>query len=40
TRGGRYYYTLRRTESGLLIARKTTILIDEKLEGPVDFYHI
>jgi benzoate/toluate 1,2-dioxygenase beta subunit len=40
TRGGRYYYTLRRMEGGLLIARKTTILIDEKLEGPVDFYHI
>jgi benzoate/toluate 1,2-dioxygenase beta subunit len=40
TRGGRYLYTLRRVDGRLLIAKKTTILIDEKLEGPVDFYHI
>jgi benzoate/toluate 1,2-dioxygenase beta subunit len=40
TRGGRYRYTLRRVDGQLLIAKKTTILIDEKLEGPVDFYHL
>jgi 3-phenylpropionate/cinnamic acid dioxygenase small subunit len=40
TRGGRYRYTLRRMDGMLLIAKKTTILIDEKLEGPVDFYHL
>ncbi|HEY9278815.1 MAG TPA: aromatic-ring-hydroxylating dioxygenase subunit beta [Eoetvoesiella sp.] len=40
TRGGRYKYTLRRSEGKLRIARKVTIMIDEKLEGTVDVYHI
>jgi 3-phenylpropionate/cinnamic acid dioxygenase small subunit len=40
TRGGRYRYTLRRVGGKLLIAKKVVVLIDEKLEGPVDFYHL
>jgi len=40
TRGGRYQYTLRREGGQLRIARKVTVIIDEKLEGTVDVYHI
>jgi 3-phenylpropionate/cinnamic acid dioxygenase small subunit len=40
TRGGRYHYTLRRLDGTLFIAKKITVLIDEKLEGAVDFYHL
>jgi 3-phenylpropionate/cinnamic acid dioxygenase small subunit len=40
TRGGRYRYTLRRIGGELRIARKVTIMIDEKLEGTVDVYHL
>ncbi|WP_296559340.1 aromatic-ring-hydroxylating dioxygenase subunit beta [Pigmentiphaga sp.] len=40
TRGGRYDYTLRRTDGGLKIARKRIVMIDEKIEGTVDVYHI
>ncbi|MDB5838295.1 MAG: benzoate 1,2-dioxygenase small subunit [Herminiimonas sp.] len=40
TRGGRYRYTLRRIDGVLRIARKVTIMIDEKLEGTVDVYHL
>lgn len=40
TRGGSYDYTLRRTADGLKIARKRTVMIDEKIEGTVDVYHI
>ena len=40
TLAGQYDYTLRRTGEGLRIARKRVVLIDDKLEGPVDIYHI
>lgn len=40
TRGGRYHYTLRRTAGELRIAHKVTVIIDEKLEGTVDVYHL
>ncbi|WP_158213387.1 aromatic-ring-hydroxylating dioxygenase subunit beta [Pigmentiphaga sp. NML080357] len=40
TRGGRYYYTLRRMAGELKIARKHIVMIDEKIEGTVDVYHI
>jgi len=39
-RGGRYEYTLRRVNGALKIARKKIVLIDEKLEGTVDVYHL
>lgn len=40
TRGGRYDYLLRRTAQGLRIARKKITMIDDKLEGPIDIYHV
>jgi 3-phenylpropionate/cinnamic acid dioxygenase small subunit len=40
TRGGRYRYTLRRIGGALRIAKKVTVMIDEKLEGTVDVYHL
>jgi 3-phenylpropionate/cinnamic acid dioxygenase small subunit len=40
TRGGRYKYTLRRVDGALRIAHKLTVLIDEKLQGTVDLYHL
>lgn len=40
TRGGRYKYTLRRVDGSLRIAKKLTVIIDEKLEGTVDVYHL
>ena len=40
TRGGRYKYTLRRVDGALRIARKVTVIIDEKLQGTVDVYHL
>ncbi len=40
TRGGRYEYRLRNTDHGLKIARKKIIMIDDKLEGPVDVFHV
>jgi benzoate/toluate 1,2-dioxygenase subunit beta len=40
TRGGRYEYRLRNTAQGLRIARKKIIMIDDKLEGPVDVFHV
>lgn len=40
TRGGWYDYTLRRAGNGLLIAKKKITMIDDKLVGPVDFFHI
>jgi benzoate/toluate 1,2-dioxygenase subunit beta len=40
TRGGRYDYRLRKTERGLKIASKKITMIDDKLEGPVDVYHV
>jgi len=40
TRAGRYYYTLRDVDGDLKIARKRIVMIDEKIEGTVDVYHI
>ena len=40
TRSGRYDYTIKRVESGLRIARKKITMIDDRLEGPVDVYHV
>lgn len=40
TRGGRYKYTLRRVDGALRIAHKVTVIIDEKLQGTVDIYHL
>jgi 3-phenylpropionate/cinnamic acid dioxygenase small subunit len=40
TRGGWYEYTLRRKGEALLIERKKITLIDDKLVGPVDFFHV
>ncbi len=40
TRGGRYDYRLRHTDRGLRIASKKITMIDDKLEGPVDIYHV
>jgi 3-phenylpropionate/cinnamic acid dioxygenase small subunit len=40
TRGGSYEYKLRREDSGLRIARKKIIMIDDKLVGPVDIFHV
>jgi 3-phenylpropionate/cinnamic acid dioxygenase small subunit len=40
TRGGWYEYTLRHAGDGLKIARKKITMIDDKLAGPVDFFHV
>jgi 3-phenylpropionate/cinnamic acid dioxygenase small subunit len=40
TRGGRYRYVLRETAGTLLIASKKIVMIDDKLVGPVDIFHI
>ena len=40
TRGGMYDFILRRTDAGLKIARKKITFIDDRLEGPVDVYHL
>jgi 3-phenylpropionate/cinnamic acid dioxygenase small subunit len=40
TRGGSYEYKLRREGSSLRIARKKIIMIDDKLVGPVDIFHV
>ena len=40
TRSGSYEYQLRRSAEGLRIARKKIIMIDDRLEGPVDVYHV
>lgn len=40
TRSGSYDYELRRTPEGLRIARKRITMIDDRLEGPIDVYHI
>lgn len=40
TRGGWYEYTLRRGGDTLRIARKKITMIDDKLVGPVDFFHV
>lgn len=40
TRGGRYDYVLRKAPEGLRIAKKRITMIDDRLEGPVDIYHV
>ena len=40
TRGGLYDYTLRRIDGALRIARKKISFIDDRLEGPIDVYHM
>ena len=39
-RAGRYAYTLRRTDSGLAIARKTVYVLDDRIVGPIDIFNI
>jgi benzoate/toluate 1,2-dioxygenase beta subunit len=40
TRGGSYEYILRQQAEGLKIARKKIVMIDDKLVGAVDFFHV
>ncbi len=40
TRSGLYDYTLRRVDDALKIARKKIVFIDDRLEGPIDVYHM
>ena len=40
TRGSLYDYTLRRENGELRISRKKIIFIDDRLEGPIDIYHL
>jgi len=40
TRASLYDFKLRKTEAGLKIILKKITLIDDKLEGPVDIYHL
>ena len=40
TRGGLYDFMLRRVDGTLKIARKKITFIDDRLEGPVDVYHM
>lgn len=40
TRGGMYDYTLRRENGALRISRKKITFIDDRLEGPIDVYHL
>ena len=40
TRGGWYEYTLRQTGSGLRIAKKKIVMIDDRLAGAIDIYHV
>lgn len=40
TRGGRYEYLLRRDGDTLRIAKKKIVMINDKLVGAVDIYHI
>lgn len=40
TRGGMYDFVLRRVDGSLKIARKKITFIDDRLEGPVDVYHM
>ena len=39
-RAGRYGYTLRRTGAGLMIARKTVHVLDDRIVGPIDIFNI
>lgn len=40
TRASLYDYALRRADGGLRIARKKIVFIDDRLEGPIDVYHL
>ena len=40
TRGGLYDFEFRRMGDGLKIARKKITFIDDRLEGPIDIYHL
>jgi len=40
TRGSRYDFAFRRIDGTLRIARKKITFIDDRLEGPVDIYHL
>ena len=40
TRGSLYDYTLRRVNGELRISRKKITFIDDRLEGPIDIYHL
>ncbi|NKB22490.1 MAG: hypothetical protein GKS01_18550 [Alphaproteobacteria bacterium] len=40
TRASLYDFKFRKTEAGLKIVLKKITLIDDKLEGPVDIYHL
>lgn len=40
TRGSLYDFTLRRENGGLKISRKKITFIDDRLEGPIDVYHL
>ena len=39
-RAGRYAYTLRRTDAGLMIAQKTVYVLDDRIVGPIDIFNI
>ncbi len=40
TRGSLYDFTLRRVDGTLRIGRKKITFIDDRLEGPIDVYHL
>jgi 3-phenylpropionate/cinnamic acid dioxygenase small subunit len=40
TRGGMYDFTLKRVRGELKIAKKKITFIDDRLEGPIDVYHL
>ncbi len=40
TRGSLYDFKLRREEGRLRISRKKITFIDDRLEGPIDVYHL
>ena len=40
TRGGMYDFTLTRINGELKISRKKIVFIDDRLEGPIDVYHL
>ncbi len=40
TRGSLYDFMLRRVDGDLKIARKKITFIDDRLEGPIDVYHL
>ena len=40
TRGSLYDFKFRRENGALKIARKKITFVDDRLEGPIDIYHI